>query len=309
VRPIGAAILIVLAAIAVGCTSHLYVDADAPAGGDGSKAKPFKTIREGVDAARARTTVHVAEGTYTEKPEMIVAHGRVRLKGSTVLTLDPRGLPAGDEQKREHSAIVKAETAIPKDVALFRIHAADVAITGLVIDGKTDTATSQGILMFFDGAQGGVDGFQVKGNVLVNAGTAVVARLAAGTIQGNYIGGQSSGVHIYGWRPEPSPPRKRILFERNRVAENGTIGALLYGSLGSQRVPKFESPSVSDGPGALRITVSRNDFLQNGGPLCDFPTRNPSTALHFLLNDNSQSDPLLGAQDRRGHPREHLHQE
>ena len=44
----------------------LYVDDDASTGGDGSKSKPFKTIKEGVNHAVAGTQVLVADGIYHE---------------------------------------------------------------------------------------------------------------------------------------------------------------------------------------------------------------------------------------------------
>ncbi len=44
----------------------LYVNDDAPAGGDGSAAAPFKTIQEGVNRAVAGTQVLVADGVYRE---------------------------------------------------------------------------------------------------------------------------------------------------------------------------------------------------------------------------------------------------
>ena len=47
-------------------TAVLYVDDDAPAGGDGSAAAPFSTIQEGVNRAVPGTQVLVADGTYRE---------------------------------------------------------------------------------------------------------------------------------------------------------------------------------------------------------------------------------------------------
>ncbi len=45
----------------------IYVNASAPAGGDGSEAAPFQTIQEGVDRASAGTQVLVADGVYREE--------------------------------------------------------------------------------------------------------------------------------------------------------------------------------------------------------------------------------------------------
>ena len=43
----------------------IYVDDDAPPGGDGSKEHPFNNIQDGIDAAEDIDTVLVADGTYT----------------------------------------------------------------------------------------------------------------------------------------------------------------------------------------------------------------------------------------------------
>lgn len=45
----------------------IYVNASAPAGGDGSEAAPFQTIQEGIDRATAGTQVLVADGIYHEE--------------------------------------------------------------------------------------------------------------------------------------------------------------------------------------------------------------------------------------------------
>jgi hypothetical protein len=46
--------------------SAIYVDDDAPPGGDGSAAAPYQTIQEGVNQAVAGTQVLVADGIYRE---------------------------------------------------------------------------------------------------------------------------------------------------------------------------------------------------------------------------------------------------
>ena len=60
--------LALLSAGFVAQAADLYVDAAAAAGGDGSQAAPFATIKDAVDAANLLsgdpTTIHVASGTY-----------------------------------------------------------------------------------------------------------------------------------------------------------------------------------------------------------------------------------------------------
>jgi len=113
--------------------SDLYVNAGAPAGGDGRKGTPFKTIREAVSAARVKTTIHIAEGTYVEELDTIVARDRVSLKGSTVLAVDHRKLPTGGTQ---HAAIVRPHAAIPAGQALFQIRAQNVSKNDFLRNGS-----------------------------------------------------------------------------------------------------------------------------------------------------------------------------
>ena len=47
-------------------TSTLFVDRAVSASGDGRSSRPFKTIDEAVKAARPRTAIHIAAGTYNE---------------------------------------------------------------------------------------------------------------------------------------------------------------------------------------------------------------------------------------------------
>jgi len=51
----------------------VYVRADAPAGGDGTRADPFRTVSEGVDAVVESGTVAVAVGEYVEP--IVLARG------------------------------------------------------------------------------------------------------------------------------------------------------------------------------------------------------------------------------------------
>src|SRR6266496_3650494 len=138
-RPVGAMVLVVLAAVAVGCTSHLSVDAGAQPGGDGTKAQPFKTIREGVNAAKARTTIHIAQGAYVEQLNTTITQRCVKLKGSTLLPLDGQGLPT---EVVQNAAIVTPQTPIMSTTgdALFKVQARKVEIEGLKIDGQVGTA-------------------------------------------------------------------------------------------------------------------------------------------------------------------------
>lgn len=61
----------------------VYVDADAPEGGDGSEAHPLTGIQAGLDlaASQGATLVAVAAGTYTEFVSVSGDHGGIHLAG------------------------------------------------------------------------------------------------------------------------------------------------------------------------------------------------------------------------------------
>jgi len=68
----------------------IFVDDDAPAGGNGSKDRPFNNIQDGVDNATDGDTVRVFDGTYYEN---VVVNKTVNLSGngSADTTIDGRG--------------------------------------------------------------------------------------------------------------------------------------------------------------------------------------------------------------------------
>ena len=70
-----------------------YVDAGAPTGGDGTKAAPYRTIKEALTAAKAGWTVAIAGGTYQESlvmDEAVTLRGRCAAK----VTLQGSGIAA-----------------------------------------------------------------------------------------------------------------------------------------------------------------------------------------------------------------------
>ena len=78
----------------IASSADFYVDASAAAGGDGSQAAPFKTIKAAVDAANgasAPSTIHVASGTYaiTSASDFVT----VSVADLTITAADPSSKP------------------------------------------------------------------------------------------------------------------------------------------------------------------------------------------------------------------------
>ena len=60
---------------------QLYVQADAPAGGDGSQANPFATIAEALAVAKPNGTIHVLRGTYPITEQMAITTPGLTIEG------------------------------------------------------------------------------------------------------------------------------------------------------------------------------------------------------------------------------------
>jgi hypothetical protein len=115
--------------------------------------------------------------------------------------------------------------------------------------------------------------------------------MAAGKIRGNFLAQhRGQGLLLCGWPAESSPPSRKILVEGNRVTGNYLNGALLFGGVGSLRKPTFP-----DRAGALRVEISRNEFLCNGSNPAVYPSNNPNIGLYFLVNDSTANDPMKDA--------------
>jgi len=68
----------------------IYVDDDAPDGGDGSETEPYQKIQDAIDAAEGRDTIRVFEGTYNENVEVNKAVSLIG-NGSQDTTIDGGG--------------------------------------------------------------------------------------------------------------------------------------------------------------------------------------------------------------------------
>jgi len=109
-----------------GLKGVLYVDDDAPDGGDGSKKKPFNTIQEAVDSAGKGDTIYVWAGTYSEN---VVVDKTLNLMGNNSASTVIDGGENGD---------------------VMRITADSCEVTGFRVTGSEDSDGNSGIEVVSD---------------------------------------------------------------------------------------------------------------------------------------------------------------
>ncbi len=96
----------------------VFVNIEAPAGGDGTREQPFQSIRDGLDAAVERGAVQVviAAGTYLEYLEIGAEHGGLHLAGrcAELVVLDAshagQGIPGIEILAEETGVVVSGLT-------------------------------------------------------------------------------------------------------------------------------------------------------------------------------------------------------
>ena len=243
----------------------------------------YPTIESAVAAARLRTdnstTIHVAPGTYVES-EVVLDVPNLTLAGTALLARGAEGFPLDSDSQ---PAVAKVQKDLPAGAVMFHVRAANVRITGLVLDGlrprPPPMGTGQGgVVISIDGGRGASDGFSIEENVIRGAGQGINSRMASGTIQGNRITANGSGSAAFGGRPENA---QSVVFRDNLVIGNGNVGAAFQGGTGSRNLPV-----VADGPGSHFVVVSGNEFRDNGSVGPNFV----SVGISFLVNDDSRSD-------------------
>jgi len=232
----------------------IYVDANAPAGGNGTGAEPYNTIADAV--AQARTagglpTVEVKPGIY-QLASPITIDFPLNLTGSNVMEIDSNLLPTG---------VVAAgtETQI--------VGLAALGASPLVSAGRTDGVVIYNVSIqnftFVAGPGGGddiavnqVQNFTVSQNLLTgpptvtttNQGIGSVA--SSGSVLGNYITGVGCGACIRAGYPG-SPAL--VDFIGNRTVNNRNAGAIFSGA----------TYGITEQGDELYVLVAGNDISEN----------------------------------------------
>ncbi|MEK7542776.1 MAG: lamin tail domain-containing protein [Patescibacteria group bacterium] len=117
--------------------SNVYVDASNSGTEDGTQAHPYNTIGEGIGAAMASGTVHVAVGTYTEDLTIPAGKTNLDISGASLASTTIQGVATN------------ATANYPQAVPNIEILANDVKLHGFTIQGPAYSAAtySSGILI------------------------------------------------------------------------------------------------------------------------------------------------------------------
>jgi hypothetical protein len=283
----------------------IFVDASALPGGNGtSPATAYRTIGAAVADANLRavgSTIHIAEGTYSESPTITITRDGVTLLGDTVLSRDAAGLATGSYS---HGAIVQPAvpvgTPVPSGSALIRVNASNVTITGLVLDGGVPHPALNiggGPLLMVDGAPTAhaLTNVSIQGNVMAHHGQLVLLRLAGVVVSGNYFGRGNMGLVAYSSFEHDTlhpDPEVHLLVSGNRIVDLQNTGVAINGGVGSLTAPTFASVGLTAGPGVQHVEIAQNDISRNGTGIGSlYPQPIQYSGLLFVMTSSDATDP------------------
>jgi hypothetical protein len=251
----------------------LVVDADAPAGGDGSARFPFHDLQDAVLAAAATSApviIKVRPGEYALTQPLIVERSFMELRGSTELVEGDDGLPTGQAVPGTETRIIAATPSLSQ--SLFVVGRTgigpllrDVTISGFIFSGATGATE-----VLLDRVQN----FEVRGNIFAAPASAGLrSEASSGRALGNYASGVGAGLLAYGGYAE-SP--SNVVITGNRSVHNNNGGLALVGA-------SIDLPELGD---ELTAVVRGNDLSDNTA----------RAGFSFGLRIAAPGGPTLGAQ-------------
>ena len=254
-----------------------FVDANAPAGGDGSIDKPLRTLVEGLAAAAkapAPPTVVLAAGAYDgaiELDKSVVLRGRCAAKVSIVgtpgvavlkastnglkVTLRDLRLVGGDEGLRADDGakvtLSRVQISLAAVAALRIGGPTQVTADSLVIEGGAMVGQAGGRgIRIDDGATLGLNGARItgcrdRGLYAMDPGTAVVAKGLYVDQTGADVGDQGNGRGI------DVRDGARLALTGGLLQGNRTTGIYLHGAASGSRLEDLRvantEATLSDG--------------------------------------------------------------
>ncbi len=188
--------------------SDVFVDASAPAGGDGTPTKPYQTIGPAIARAVARGTIYVAAGTYQEQ---VVVNKDLTLEGESGATILAPNAPQAfqfPESSAWWEPVIIAFGGTATGGSISGDGKVSVNISGFTVDGNNRAPTS---------------GKRSAGILYRNAG----GDIAQNTVKNMYVdGAQTFGIIAYGDSDVIIEENTVSGYARGGITANGDIGDL-----------------------------------------------------------------------------------
>lgn len=209
-----------------GGLTHVWVDANAPAGGNGYQWTPFNSIQDAVDAAVPDATVYVAEGTYA---------------GPVVITRDLTLVGVGNPTIQAVDSMPACfSRGTTNYQAVVCVKDADATIEGFRIDGAYKTGTNKGLNgILFNNAGGAI-----KNNDVQNVRNAPPTPPDDNPLDDLVYNDKAHGIFVY----NDSANGKSIEISGNLVANFSKSGILVLANDTDTEVDVKNNQVIGEGP-------------------------------------------------------------
>ena len=183
----------------------VFVDINAPSGGDGSNHAPFNSIETAVAYANGLSgtpTIRVAAGRYPVSATLVIQKGMI-LRGSNRMLTDSDGFPTGADPQTESRIVGTAALGANLLVSIGANNGQTISpidIRQLTFEAGPGT----GVIMQLTGVQD----FTIGGSVFVGSttlpqparGIGLLTNASSGEMRGNYLRGLTAGAILRGSR-------------------------------------------------------------------------------------------------------------